>query len=305
MLISLWIEQDNSMRWLRLIVGMAATAITLGFALVYSELQLQDKEAVRQFSAKIPTDAASIEHGRHIARTRGCFGCHGQQLQGRDFDEQWDWPKRAVAPNLASYARIHDEETIEAAVRQGIGADGRELMSMPSFNFARLRDDDLASLIAYLRAAPVVEVSLPRPVLGWDVRLDIARGREMSMADWAVLVPPLTTDPEVQPILAEGEYLAMTMCNECHGLDLRGESYYSGRDRGPTTPDLAIVAAYDLLQFEKLITTGYALGGRDLGLMALVAPDRFPSLSESEIDSLHKYLQSLAAKPAPEAFWRP
>ena len=295
------------MRWLLVSVGAVTTAIALGFAAVYllSELQLRDREAVQQFSASIPDDAASIERGRLIARTRGCFGCHGQQLQGYDFDEQWDWPKRAVAPNLASYARIHDAQTIEAAVRQGIGADGQELMSMPSFNFARLRDDDLAALIAYLRTAPVVEVPLPRPALGWDVRWDIARGRELSMADWAAMVPPLRLDPAEQPMLAEGEYLAMTMCNECHGLDLRGESYYSGWDGGPPTPDLAIVAAYDRAQFERLIESGFGLGGRKLGLMALVAPDRFPSLSDSEVDSLHKFLQSLASEPAPEAFWRP
>jgi mono/diheme cytochrome c family protein len=295
------------MRWLLATAGAVAAAIVLGFAAVYllSELQLQDREAVHRFSAAIPDDATSIERGRHIARTRGCFGCHGQQLQGKNFDEQWDWPKRAVAPNLASYARVHDAQTIEAAVRQGIGADGRELMSMPSFNFARLRDDDLAALIAYLRAAPVVEVPLPRPALGWGVRLDIARGREMSMADWVAMVPALRTDSELQPILAEGEYLAMTMCNECHGLDLRGESYYSGLDGGRATPDLAIVAAYDRAQFEQLIRSGYALGGRELGLMALVAPDRFPSLSDAEVDSLHKFLQSLASNPAPEVFWRP
>lgn len=295
------------MRWLILTAGAIATAIALGFATVYvlSERQLRDIEAVKQFSAAIPDDAESIERGRRIARTRGCFGCHGQELQGYDFDEQWDWPKRAVAPNLATYARAHDVQTIEAAVRQGIGADGRELMSMPSFNFVRLQDDDLAALIAYLRAAPVVEVPLPEPALGWGVRLDIARGRELSMADWVAMVPPLRLDPSVQPILAEGEYLAMTMCIECHGLDLRGESFYSSWDGGPGTPDLAVVAAYDRAQFETLLASGNALGGRELGLMALVAPDRFPSLSESEVDSLHKFLQSLASKPAPDAFWRP
>ncbi len=125
------------------------------------------------------------------------------------------------------------------------------------------------------------------------------------MADWVAMVPPLRLDPAEQPVLAEGEYLAMTMCNECHGLDLRGDSFYSSLDGSPPTPDLAVVAAYDRGQFETLIESGYAMDGRRLGLMALVAPDRFPSLSDDEIDSLHAYLQSLASQPAPEAFWRP
>lgn len=295
------------MRLLLIAVGSLALAVSAGFAAVFaaSEMQLRDRDPVARFTTSIPVDAQSIERGRHLARTRGCFGCHGQQLQGHDFDEQWDWPERAVAPNLARYARDHDAQTIEAAVRQGIGANGRELTSMPSYNFTRLRDDDLAALIAFLRFAPVVDAPLPPPALGWRVRWDIARGRELSMADWVAMVPPLRMDPATQPELAEGEYLAMTMCNECHGLDLRGESFYSGWDGGPPTPDLAIVAAYDRVQFETLIETGYAPGGRKLGLMALVAPDRFPSLTDAEIDSLYAYLRSLAAEPAPAAFWRP
>ncbi len=295
------------MRWLLLIAGALSTTVAMGFAVVYvlSERQLSDRQPVSRFDVPIPSDAASIEKGRHIARTRGCFGCHGQQLQGHDFDEQWDWPQRAVAPNLARYARAHDARTLEAAIRQGIGADGRELMSMPSFNFARLRDDDLAALIAFLRAAPVVDVALPSPALGWRARWDIAWGRELSMADWAAMVPPLKLDPAAAPVLAQGEYLAMTMCNECHGLDLRGKSHRSGWDSGPATPDLALVAAYDRTQFEKLVKSGVSADGRRLGLMALVAPDRFPSLSDAEVDSLYAFLRSLAGTPAPDAFWRP
>ena len=72
------------MRWPLLTIGALATAIALGCAAVYllSELQLRDRDAVHQFSGNIPEDAVTIERGRHIARTRGCFGCHGQQLEG-------------------------------------------------------------------------------------------------------------------------------------------------------------------------------------------------------------------------------
>jgi len=94
----------------------------LGFAAVYalSEWQLRDKEPQYRFTATIPGDAASIERGRHIARTRSCFGCHGQELEGHDFDEQWDWPKRAVAPNLASYARATDRTPAKLATLDGL-----------------------------------------------------------------------------------------------------------------------------------------------------------------------------------------
>ena len=283
------------------LVSVAAIAL-LAAAGVYwaSEARLGDVVRGPAFDHAIPTDAASLEHGRHLARTRGCFGCHGQQLEGKDFGEQWDWPERAVAPNLAAYAEANDAANMEAAIRQGIGRNGKALTSMPSYNFARLTDEDMAALIAFLKSAPVVEKKLPKAKLGWPVRWDFARGAEVHMVQMVALVPTLKIDAIAEPQRARGEYMAMTMCNECHGLDVRGNSLWG------VTPDLAIVAAYSREEFEVLIKTGLASGGRKLGLMSLVAPDRFPDLTDSEIDDLYAYLSSLAAEPVPEnVMWRP
>ncbi|WDI32355.1 c-type cytochrome [Hyphococcus flavus] len=284
-------------------VAVIVSIVTLGFGGVYvlSEARFRDVTLEAKFDHPISTDAASIEHGRHIARTRGCFGCHGQQLEGQDFGKQWDWPERAVAPNLAVYARDHDAATMEAAVRQGIGADGQALVSMPSFNFARLSDEDTAALIAFLKSAPVVESDLPKPELGWAVRWMFVTGNEKHMAWWADRVPPLRVNAEAEPRLARGEYMALTMCNECHGLDVRGFTLWE-----PYLPDLAMVAAISRQDFETLIKTGIGIGGRDLELMGLVAPDRFPELSDQEIDDLYAYLSSLINEPPAEGvFWRP
>ncbi|MBI1394166.1 MAG: c-type cytochrome [Alphaproteobacteria bacterium] len=288
-----------------LMIAAALAALPLaGLSGVYalSEARLRDVSRGPAFSAPIPTDAASIEHGRHVARTRGCFGCHGQKLQGWNFDEQWDWPERAVAPNLARYARENDVATIEAAVRQGIGRNGRALMSMPSFNFRRLTDEDMAALIAFLKSAPVVEAQLPTPKLGWAARWGVVTGAEPRVPDWVAVVPELAVDPIGDRQRAAGEYLAMTMCNECHGLDVRGQWFYM-----PPTPDLgAVVPTYSRAAFETLIETGISADGRELGLMRLVAPDRFPSLTDAEVDALYAYLTSLAAAPVANAVkWRP
>lgn len=291
------------MRVLKWITGVLIGMALIGFGAVYalSEMKLRDVAYDAPFDHPIPGDAASIEHGRYIARTRGCFGCHGQQLEGKDFGEQWDWPARAVAPNLATYAREHDAATLEAAIRQGIGANGKALVSMPSFNFTRLSNKDTAALIAFLRAAPVVDSDLPSPKLGWMPRWDFAIKGEMHYEDWADLVPPLRIDPETNPARARGEYLGMTMCNECHGLDLRGANLY-----GMPTPDLAIVGAIEREEFERIVRTGRGLGNRHLGLMTLVAEDRFPTLTEQDIDDLYLHLSSLLGEPPPQgAFWRP
>ena len=121
------------------------------------------------------------------------------------------------------------------------------------------------------------------------------------MADRVALVPPLTLDESAPADLRAGERLAMTTCNECHGLDLRGET---GRDY--VTPDLAIIAGYSLDEFRVLMKDCRTQDGRYVaGLMGLVCPDRFYAFSDGEVASLHAFLSTLASTPPPERVpWR-
>ncbi|WP_342807846.1 cytochrome c [Alteromonas sp. M12] len=290
------------MRNLITAASVVFVATMCGFALVYvlSEIYLSDVTYNSTFDYSIPDDAGSIEHGRYIARTRGCFGCHGQQLEGMNFDKQWDWPERAIAPNLAHLAKVNNAATLEMAIRQGIGSNGKAMVSMPSYNFTRLSDKDTAALIAFLRSAPVVEKDLPPPKLGWRTRWDLVVGNQTHYAWWAELVPLLSLDSKLEPELAHGEYLAMTMCNECHGLDLRGFQF-----SGEYVPDLAIIANVEFDEFERIVRTGRGFNGRHLGLMTLVAADRFSTLTDFDIKSLHLYLSSLQGQPVSSpVFWR-
>ncbi len=280
-----------------------AGLMLLAGAAVYgvSEWHLREVASGAAFKLLIPEDPATIERGRHLATTRGCFGCHGLRLEGHDIGQQWPPIAHVVAPNLAAYARLHDPPTIEAAIRQGIGADGRALWSMPSYNYARLQDEDVAALIAFLRSLPVVEKPLPKPSLGWTIRWRIATGQETHMVDWVADAPALRFDRDAGSSLARGEYLAMTTCNECHGLDLRGAVF-----PGDATPDLAIVSAYSTKDFRRLLQEGIGIGGRaDLGLMSAVAKERFAHFTDQELADLRAYLLTLPHQPvAQNVRWR-
>ncbi|WP_156762706.1 c-type cytochrome [Woeseia oceani] len=291
----------NRNAWIAIAI-FSVPCLMAGGVYLASEWRLRNVELPDPFVATIPTDAASIEHGRHVARIRGCFGCHGQSLEGRVYTDQWPWVELAVAPNLAAYAQEHSPATLEAAIRHGIGVDGRALWSMPSYNWTNLSDSDLVALIAFLRSAEVQPSSHPKPKLGWSARWEIASGSVMHMADWVSLVPPLQYQDHPLPAMRLGEYLAMTMCNECHGLDLRGAVAPDGR-----APDLAILAAYSEADFRTLLATGTAIGGRDnLNLMSMVARDRFPDLTDEEISSLYFFLNTLGVQPVAEDVpWRP
>jgi cytochrome c553 len=81
-----------------------------------------------------------------------------------------------------------------------------------------------------------------------------------------------------------GKYLAMTTCTACHGPDVKGEE--------GSSPDLIIAAAYKREEFFKLIRTGVAPGGRNLGKMSLVAKTDLCYLNNKEINCICAYLQT-------------
>lgn len=280
-------------------IGFGAAAVAglillfLGWVYAASEAHYRSFEPPPPFAAAIPTDAASIAWGEHLAVTRGCRGCHGADLEGEIMFG-------AVAtPNLAALARSETPATLEAAIRHGIGRDGRALYSMPSYNFVRMSDADVAALIAYLQQAPVSDAA-PQGALApwherlineWMVRYAIATGEDGAMPKWLDQVPQLTQQSNANASIARGEYLAMTSCNECHGFDLRGNAPWPG-----SAPDLIAVGAYSEADFTRLMREGIPLSGADLEMMGPVARGRFVHWTDQEVADLYAYLSDMSQR---------
>lgn len=253
-----------------------------------SEAHLRSFKAPPPFSLSIPTDSAALARGDHLVRTRGCRGCHGDDLGG---ELMWG---TALAPDLVAYAQQESAATFEAALRHGIGRDGRAMYSMPSFNFMRLRDEDVADIIAYLRSLKSANRELPTAKLPWQLRLDLALGNDAAIPAFLDLVPPLRRADDPDPAIARGEYIAMTTCNECHGFGLRADVPWEGE----AAPDLMIVMAYDETAFRRLMQQGIAIGDRELELMSDVARGRFVHFTDQELSDLYLFLRSMGADAA-------
>ena len=60
-------------------------------------------------------------------------------------------------------------------------------------------------------------------------------------------------------------------------------------------PPLTVVKAYSLQEFEALLRTGKARGGRDLyaqgSIMGIVAREQLKHLTDAEIEAIHRFLQ--------------
>ena len=140
-------------------------------------------------------------------------------------------------------------------IRSGLRPDGRSLLAMPSETFARLTDEDTGRIIAFLRSLPLAPGPAASISAGPMGRIGLAIG-QFKMA--ARLIAEANPPPEgAGPEAARGRYLALTVCSECHGSDLRGTS-----NPDFTSPDLRTVAAYQLEDFTRLLRTGIALGER-------------------------------------------
>jgi mono/diheme cytochrome c family protein len=275
-----------------LAAGIAvAFAAFAGWVYFASEAHFASFARPPAFAHPIPDDAAAIAHGDHLVRTRGCRGCHDDDLGGQ---VMWEY---AVAPNLPRLAREESAATLEAAIRHGIGRDGRAFYSMPSYNFIRLTDDDLADIIAYLKSVSVADKALPAPSLPWDVRYEIAMGRDWAVAGYIDRVPLLKRANDPDPRIARGEYIAMTTCNECHGLSLRADVPWE--DDHPA-PDLVIAASYSEADFRRLMRTGVAAGERELEMMSPVARGRFANFTDDEVGDLYAFLRDMSERALEE-----
>ncbi|PYS87606.1 MAG: hypothetical protein DMF70_00155 [Acidobacteria bacterium] len=103
----------------------------------------------------------------------GCFGCHtdadwskpgappvaGHEGSGHVWsDQNLPWLIASnITPDKETGIGMWSDDTLARAIREGIGYDGRALFPiMPYPEYRQMSDEDLASVIAYVRTVPAV-----------------------------------------------------------------------------------------------------------------------------------------------------
>jgi mono/diheme cytochrome c family protein len=199
-----------------------------------------------------------IARGREIAKTF-CGACHspnGELTGGLDISKDLPVPIGSlVTPNLTPtgpVAHWSDGELFRA-IRNGVDADGRWLMIMSYTNAGKLSDDDIQSVIAYLRSLPPAGAPTQMPA---DQLNPI--GAAMLGAGMLPRGNPVSEDTVLAPMkganVAWGQYLLSYQdCRACHGQDLHGG--VQGQFP-PIGPDLVLVSAWSLQDFIRTMRTG-------------------------------------------------
>lgn len=230
------------LKWTGIVVGglVGLAAVALAAVYIASNARINTTYEIQAAVVQIPTDAEAIAAGEHLAVTRGCTDCHSENLGGGAFVDD-PMLGTLYASNLTSGAGgvgAYTDADWVRAIRHGIGPDGQSLIWMPSQEFYFLSDEDLGSLIAYLKTVPAVDNELPEHTLR-------PMGRALFLAGQLPLLPAEIVEHEAprpnapQPgVTAEyGAYLAVG-CSGCHGPDYSGGPIPGGAPDWPPAANL-------------------------------------------------------------------
>ncbi|HEY3047275.1 MAG TPA: cytochrome c, partial [Polaromonas sp.] len=165
-------------RWIKWIAASLGLAVLLLAGAAVVGTQLAERKRMRQVNVTVQpvaysSDAQALERGKYLFQSRGCVDCHGANGGGRDFVNDGKGT-RIAGPNITPggvVARYQPEDWVRT-IRHGVKPDGRPALIMPSEDYNRFTNEDLAALVAHVRSLPpqkggsaVVELPLPAWVL--------------------------------------------------------------------------------------------------------------------------------------------
>lgn len=280
------------MRWAARVLAALVVLLVAAAAVIYfmSNRAMAKRYAAVPETLAVPT-AAQLADAERLTHTQGCVNCHGEGLAGKEAIPVPAAVGQFWAPNLPLLARTVSDQQLATAIRQGIGHDGRSLFIMPSEQYSRLNNGQVAALIAYIRSLPVQGAQTPPLSWGPLGRIALAKG-DVQPQPANVEAYRVNWPYQLGPEHAAGRTYTAQGCSGCHGADLAGKTM----DNGIVTPDLAIVGSYELDQFKTLMRTGKAAGGRDLGLMSEAARKELSHMTDAEMEAAYAYLKARAEK---------
>lgn len=294
-------------RWIKWTSG---TVVVLALAAVGAAAVGQHlAERKRQRLISVPVAAVPyadgapvLARGKYLYESRGCVDCHGLDGAGRTFLNDGKGTHIA-GPNITPAGVVAKYQPVDwvRAIRHGVKPDGRPALVMPSEDYNRFTDTDLAALVAHVRnLAPVqggvrtvVELPLPAWVMyGFDVIPDAAQRINHTLAPAQPVAAGVT--------VAHGAYVA-NMCIGCHGAGLSGGKIPGGPPDWPAAANLtpgegsAMVRYKDADQFTAMMRSGKRPDGTAIQVMPF---ESLSKMDDVDLPALHAFLKTLPPRAA-------
>jgi mono/diheme cytochrome c family protein len=290
------------LKWTAAGVGALVLLLVLAIA---AGLQLFDRKRTRTVAVNVKavpyaTDPQSLARGKYLFESRGCVDCHGANGAGRDFVKTDSVQLRGANITSAGVVANYKPEDWVRIIRHGVKPNGQPAMVMPSEDYNRFTDQDLASLVAYTRSlAPVtggeavIRLPLPARVMyGFGAIPDAAERINHTL-------PPAQPIPEAVNA-KHGAYVA-NMCIGCHGEHLSGGKIAGGPPDWPAAANItpgegsAMKNYKDSAQFVAMLRSGKRPDGTPIKVMPF---DSLSKMNDVDAQALYEFLKTVPPRAA-------
>jgi mono/diheme cytochrome c family protein len=295
-------------KWVKRTSILLVTLALAGVAIAVVGKIMGENKMTRQITVAVAAvalnaDAAHIEQGRYLFSTRGCAECHGANGAGKEVIK--DGAMLVVSPNITAGANSvtanYRTEDWVRTLRHGVKPNGHPVMIMPSEDYNRLTDDDVASVIGYVKQLPPVAgrtavVQLPVPVKALYAFGAIRDAAEKIDHSLPASIPVASG---VTP--AHGAYVANT-CLGCHGEHLSGGKIPGAPPAWPAAANLtpgkgSAMTRYPSAEvFVAMLRSGRRPDGKTISTVMPFAS--LGAMNDTDVNALYSFLQTVPPRDA-------
>lgn len=288
------------LKWIGIVLGsLIGLILVVGLgAMAMGNARLSKMYDFPPSNLVIPTDAASIEFGKHRAESL-CEGCHGKDLSG--IENWFNAPPlgRIDSANLTAgeggVGREFTDEDYARAIRHGIDRQGKPLFMVAVVSTSNLSDEDLGAIIAYLKTIPPVDHQVsakhftPLGKILYEFGVLPQLPVEVVSHESHVSAPPAGATAEY------GKYMVDTNdCRLCHGANLNGGPF-PDPTKTKISPNLTPggeMASWSEADFINTIRSGVTPSGHKLDA-EFMPWESYRNFYDDELKAMYLYLQSL------------
>ena len=262
-----------------------------------------------------PMDPATVERGAYLARLGDCAACHtaegGEPMAG---GLAFATPMGVVystniTPDPNTGIGRYSLAEFEGALRRGVAADGHYLYpAMPYTAFAKISDDDVKALYAYIMkgVTPVERAAAPNAMrFPFNIRIGLAVWDKLFLDR-----NRFAADPSKDAQWNRGGYIAEGLghCGSCHtprGFAMQekatredGATYLSGGEVDDWRA-LSLRRPLSEADVEQMLKAGVDAHGAAFGPMVAVVQQSTQFFSDQDRSALAHFLASLSGtKPS-------
>lgn len=283
-------------------LGGLVGVLLVALAVIYigSQVRLNRRYDIAVPPPPIPTDTASIARGQHLATAvTGCTDCHGADLSGHTFADAP--PFLLVSSNLTRGAggvgsHYSDADWVRA-LRYGVRPNGKPLIFMPSRHYARLSQEDLGAIIAFIKSVAPVDHEQEPSSLRLLGRLLLLIGEYSLPAEMVDVNEPIVAAPPAGRTIDYGNYLvSIGACAECHGVRLAGAAPAEpGSPPGRNLTPGGNIGQWSEAEFINTLRTGLRPDGTAIN--SAMPWWVLAQQTDDELGAIYAYLRSLPALP--------